>query len=311
MVEKKKFSKGKKAVAETKAKSPELMTDFDLSELVKAAKEVVPDVFIPEKGSLTEVSDWIAMPGPICEVLGDVPGLPCGHVVEILGPSDSGKTTLVTHAFIGAQSDDGLAVLADSEHKYDIDRAVAMGLDPKRLIIVPIETIEQAFDKFVAMMKVIRAKPEWSKRKIVFAWDSIGSTPCENELDEKTKDHAMLAAKALKAGLRKIRYFLRKTNASLLLINHVYEKQTKTPWEKKTRGYGGHAPEYFSTIRLECRAIGKITRKKKVDGKDVSVRLGIESEVECIKNHVAAPFRRVKIEIDRKGVVFGGRKAEL
>ena len=41
------------------------MTDFDLSELVKAAKEVVPDVFIPEKGSLTEVSDWIAMPGPI------------------------------------------------------------------------------------------------------------------------------------------------------------------------------------------------------------------------------------------------------
>ena len=80
MVEKKKkFSKKKVEAESPKAKSPELMTDFDLSELVKAAKEVVPDVFIPEKGSLTEVSDWIAMPGPICEVLGDVPGLPCGH----------------------------------------------------------------------------------------------------------------------------------------------------------------------------------------------------------------------------------------
>jgi len=306
MVEKKKkFSKKKKveAVVEKTA----VLTDSDFSDLVEAAKDAIPDVFIPEKGSLLDVSDWIALPPPICEVLGDLPGLPCGHIVEVLGLSDSGKTTLVTHAFIGAQADDGIAVLVDSEHKYDIDRAVAMGLNRSHLIIIPVETIEEAFDKFVAMMKIIRAKPEWTKRKVVFAWDSIGSTPCENELDEKTKDHAMLAAKAIKAGLRKTRYFLRKTNASLLLINHVYEKQTKSPWEKKTRGYGGHGPEFFSTIRLEFTRIGKITQKKK----DKTTVLGIETQIECIKNHCAAPFRKVEIEIDRKGIVFGDRKAEL
>lgn len=307
----KKFSKKKVAKVAKVESSSLALSDKDFSDLVAAAKGVVPDIFIPEEGSLTEVSEWIRMPDPICEVLGDLPGLPCGHIVEVLGLSDSGKTTIITHAFVGAQQDDGIAVLIDSEHKYDIVRATAMGLNAKHLIIVPIETIEEAFDKFVEMMKLIRANPAWSKRKVVFAWDSIGSTPCMDELNEKTKGHAMLAAKAIKAGLRKTRYFLRKTNASLLLINHVYDKQVKSPWEKKTTGYGGHGPEYFSSVRLECKYIGKIARKKKVDGKDVSIKYGIESEIECIKNHMAAPFRKVRIGIDRKGILFDGRRAEL
>ena len=316
----KKFSKGKVVEGTMVVEGKELPKDF-FTELVNAVKEDIEDIFIPKKGmgNLVEVDAWIPMPDPVCEVLGDLPGLPGGHIIEVLGLSDSGKTTIATHALIGAQQEDGIAILLDSEHKYDIDRAVAMGLDRERLIIIPADTIEEVFDKFVLVLKKIRSKTEWMKRKVVVAWDSVGSTPCENELNEKTKDHNMKAAQALKAGLRRTRYFLRKTNASLLLINQVYEKQTKTPWEKKTRGYGGHGPEYFSSARIECTKIGKITKKQIVKSvnkkgdevkKEVTVVYGTESQLECIKNHMAAPFRKVQIEIDRKGIIVG-RKPEL
>jgi len=306
----KKFSKKEgekvKKVKAEKVKEEKVNIELDddsFSALIESAKDSVPDVFVPESGSIFEVSDWISMPDPICEVLGDLPGLPCGHIVEVLGLSDCGKTSICTHALIGAQQDGGVAVLIDSEHKFNLERAKAMGLNPDRLVVIPIETIEEAFDRFTAMIKVIRASENWVKRKVVFCWDSVGSTPSENELDEKTKDHAMLAAKALKAGLRRIRFFLRKTNASLLLINQVYEKQTKTAWEKKTRGYGGHGPEYFSSIRLECKRVGKISKRRKIAGKDQVLVFGIQTEVECIKNHMAAPFRKVLIGIDRKGII--------
>jgi len=315
--------KPKKKIKKPKEKVEVEETEDDFfSSLIAIAKEKIEGVFVPAEGvgSLVEVDDWIPMPDPICEVLGDLPGLPGGHIVEVLGLPDSGKTTICTHALIGAQMENGVAVLLDSEHKYNIERAVAMGLNREKLIIIPADTIEEAFDKFVGILKIIRSREGWMKRKVVVAWDSVGSTPCENELNEKTKDHNMKAAQTIKAGLRRTRYFLRKTNASLLLINQVYDKQTKTPWEKKTRGCGGHGPEYFSSIRIECTRIGKVSRKKTVkridkEGnevkKEISIVYGTKTLLECIKNHMAAPFRKVEVEIDRKGIVFGGRKGEL
>jgi recombination protein RecA len=289
---------------------------IDFGELVGTLQEIKDcstDIFIPdeEHKSLIEVNDWIPMPEPFCEVMG-TPGLPCGHIVEALGKPDSGKTTFCTHALIGAQQAGGIAVLIDTEHKFDFDRAEYMGLDRNKIVVAKAETIEEVFFRYVSMMKAIREHPKWSDRKVVMAWDSLGSTPCEDELNPETKDHNMRAAHAITAGLRKTRYFLRKMNAAFLIINQVYTKQTTTPWQKKTRGRGGMSPEYFSSLRLEFTPMGKITKSAKdpKTKKPIRKKIGITSRVEVVKNHMAPPFQTAQIEIDKKGVVFGGRKAE-
>ena len=303
------LAKSEKAKSFKKKKKPVLkeVDPINFNELVEAAEGLVTDVFIPdeEHRTLVEVNDWITMPEPICDIL-STPGLPCGHIVECLGGPDSGKSSLATHALIGAQNDGGIAILIDTEHKFDIDRAVAMGLNRGGFIITRAETIEDVFEKYVAWMKLIRSKEKWLERKVAMVWDSLGATPCRDELDETTKDHNMRAAHAITAGLRKTRYFLRKTNAAFLMINQVYQKQTKTPWEKKTTGRGGMSPEYFSSIRLEFTRIGKIAKTIKGE----KIKVGITSNIEAIKNHMGVPFRSARLEIDRKGIVYG-RKAEL
>jgi len=280
---------------------------IDAAETTKDGKKLVDDAFIPDEAhsSLVEVDDWIDMPEPFCDVMG-TEGLPCGHIVEAFGSPDSGKTTFASYALMGAQRANGIAILIDTEHKYNIKRAEAMGLNRKGFIITRAETIEEVFDKFVGWMKIIRGNDKWAKRKVSMVWDSLGSTPCRNELDEGTKDHNMKAALAITGGLRKTRYFLRKTNSSFLIINQAMAKQTTGQWQKKTKAKGGFGPEYFSSIILEFTRMGRITKQTK----GVKEKIGIVSKVEAIKNHLAPPFQSAKIEIDRLGLIYGGRKAE-
>jgi len=301
-VAKPKFTRAKKEKPELKV----VEDDLNFDELVDAAKGLVADAFIPTEGqSLVEVSDWITMPDPIQEIMG-TPGLPCGHIVEAYGKPDSGKTTFCTHALIGTQQDGGIAILIDTEHKYDLERACAMGLDRKGFIITRAETIEEVFEKYVGWMNVIKSKEKWRKRKVCLVWDSLGSTPCANELDSSKGDHNMLAAGAITGGLRRTRYFLRQCNAAFLIINQVTTKQTKTPWEKKTTAKGGLAPKYFSSVRLEFTPVGKLT----VERKGVKTKVGIKTQIEVVKNHLAPPFKRTIVQIDKKGIIYGGRKIE-
>lgn len=289
--------------------------DSLFSDIVKE----VPGAFVPRDGLfISKVNDWISLPSQFCEVMG-TEGLPCGHIIQALGDSDTGKTTFCIHALIEAQKAGGIAVLLDTEHKFDIDRAVDMGLDRNRLIWKKVRTIEDVFSVIVKLLNVIRERNP--KIKIVLVWDSLGATPCQREVggygvdgedeNEKTQaaEYAPAAAKAIKAGLRKTRYFLQEMNAAFLIINQFYTRTDLSGpaarFAKKKKAYGGEGPKYYSTIMLEFTRIGslKITRDKKI------VKIGIKTQVECVKNHIAPPFKTIEIDIDKWGVVSNDRKA--
>src|SRR5690554_2081649 len=68
------------------------------------------------------------------EILG-MPGLPLGHINQIFGPSDTGKTSLLFHAAAQAQQQDILPVIIVTEGKVDWDRAEAMGFDRDQAIV--------------------------------------------------------------------------------------------------------------------------------------------------------------------------------
>jgi len=290
---------------------------FDI--LVGEIQLEVPGVFVPRDGILiSKVNDWIDLPPQFCEVMG-TRGLPCGHIIQALGDSDTGKTTFCIHSLIEAQKVGGVAVLLDTEHKFDIDRAVSMGLDRNRLIWKKVRTIEDVFGVLVKILKIVRLRSP--KAKIVIVWDSLGATPCEREVggygvdgedeDEKKQaaEYAPAAAKAIKAGLRKTRYFLQEMNAAFLIINQFYTRTDLSGpaarFAKKKKAYGGEGPKYYSTIMLEFTRIGTVSIQK--EGKKHKV--GITTQVECVKNHIAAPFKIVEIDIDEWGVVPADRKA--
>lgn len=273
---------------------------FDPTELVDEMKKSgVGDILVPSDDtmSLLEVSDWIPVDDDFKFVM-DCQGIPCGHVTEVYGKKDSGKTTFATQVLVDTQKEGGIACLLDTEHKFSLKRAAMMGLDVKKLVIIQAETIEQSFEKFVKFAEKVSEKPEWSKRKVSIVWDSIGQTPAAAELDEKVKDFAMTAAKVIKGEFRQKRGFIAKQNIAFLIINQVY--QNMNAFGKQTTPYGGSGPEYAASLILEFAKIGRVRPKGL---KSPEPFAGSKIMVECVKNHIGQPFRTKEMFIDWSGFV--------
>lgn len=334
---KKKFDVEPKLTEDKKIEEVVFTGEDDITDLLISARKEIEGVFVAdEESSLLEVSGWIPMKKPIQDVMG-TPGLPCGLITMAQGKKDCGKTTFATEALISAQQCGGIAILLDTENKYSLKRASQMGLDIKKLIIVQAVTIEEAFDKFIAMINLIKNKTRlihrdtgevitkaqydklksqekkriieeqtYAHKKVVCVWDSLGATPSDAEMDETTKDFSMTAAKVIKGKMRKVIRYIRDTRVAFVIINQVYANMNT--FGKKTTSYGGSGPEYHSAVILEFSKQGHIrpTGMKSGDGPFC----GIKTEVECIKNHLAQPFKKVNLEIDFKGIIVDGRSPE-
>lgn len=240
-----------------------------------------------------------------------------------------GKTTFAVEALASAQRDGGIAILLDTENKFSLKRAEQMGLDIRRLIIIQATTIEDAFEKFQAMVNLIKNKvrcidkktgeiipkdeydkldsvkkkkyhldPIYASKKVVCVWDSLGATPSEAEMDDSVKDFSMTAAKVIKGHLRKTVRYIRDTKLAFVIVNQVYTNMNQ--FGKKTTSYGGSGPEYHSAIILEFVKMGGVRPKAGKAGEDFC---GIDTQIECVKNHLSQPFKKIKVAIDFKGFV--------
>ena len=123
-------------------------------------------------------------------------GLPCGRIVEIFGPSSCGKTAIATRALISAQEANGLAILMDHEHSFDLTHAVNMGLNPEsRWVYKHPETFEQSIDWAVKLARAVREKGAISPdAPIVVVFDSLASMVPHSKMYDnkgkiKTRDH--------------------------------------------------------------------------------------------------------------------------
>jgi RecA/RadA recombinase len=311
--------------------------DFLFDEIVKGAQKYVKDVFVAsEDEPLLAVNDWIKMPKPIRDVMG-TPGIPCGLITMVYGKKDCGKTTFATEALASTQREGGISILLDTEHKYSLRRAKAMGLE--KPIIIRANTIEEAFDKFVAMINFLKNACEYivlkgfktkgqeytageyidesvyeglsaahkanvkkelkyAHRKVCCVWDSLGATPSMAELDENVEDFSMTAAKVIKGRLRKLLYYIKDMKVAFVIINQVYANMNR--FGKKTTPYGGSGPEYHSAIILEFAKLGGI---RPPGYKSPDPMCGITTEVEVVKNHLAQPFKRAELQVDWRGFI--------
>lgn len=272
----------------------------EIDSLLEAIKnEKIEGVFTPddEHLSLLEVTDCIPMPKPLANVMA-CEGIPYGRIIQVVGKKDSGKTTFATLALKENQEIGGLSILLDTEQKFSLKRAAAMGVDTKKLLVIQADTIEDAFEKFLSV--VMKAKDFAPDRKVLCVWDSLGNTPSKAEMDADVKDFAMNAARAIKGNLRKLTTQISKSKIAFVIINQLYANMAT--FGKKTTPYGGSGPAYSSSIILEFVNMGRV-RPKGVKADDGHFA-GTKIQIECTKNHVGQPFRKVELAIDWKGFVI-------
>lgn len=210
-------------------------------------------------------------------------GVPIGRVVEIFGMESSGKSTILTNLFINCQrlgvstyGQPGLCVLVDYETTFSKHRGVRMGLDPKYLIELPADTIEEGFDLVLNVVQKAKEKVEWQDRPIIVAFDTIAAAPTAMEKEGEKKEAMASKAKIIQAGFRKVGRDFGRHSITFVVVNQMIADPS--PYGANLRTPGGNAPRFYSTQRFQCFKQEKITSGSKI--------LGHEHKVRVIKNKV-------------------------
>lgn len=147
-----------------------------------------------------------------------------GHGLTILaGESKTFKTALALKcmkAYLD-RYDDAIAILYDSEGGCTPQYIRSFGIDPDRVIHIPIEHVEQLKFDFVKKLEEIVKGDH-----VFFLVDSIGQLASKKETDDASDEKSvadMSRAKAIRSLLRLITIQLNKKLLPCFIINHVYQ----------------------------------------------------------------------------------------
>ncbi len=209
-------------------------------------------------------------------------GLPTGRVVEIFGPEASGKTTLAMHAIAQAQQRGGICAFIDAEHAIDPTYAKNMGVNIQDLIISQPDYGEQALD--IAEMLIRSGAVD------IIVVDSVSALVPKAELEGDMGDtHVGLQARLMSQALRKLTPVVHKSKTVLIFINQIRHTINSMPFANKETTSGGNALKFYASLRIDVRRIASL---KKDD-----VHFGNRLSVKIVKNKMAAPFKKVEIDL--------------
>ena len=220
-------------------------------------------------------------------------GLPVGKIVEIMGMEQSGKSLLCAHIIKSTQEQGGVGVYIDTEASLDTRFLNAIGVDTKKMIYIPIDTLEDVWATVENAVVKFREKNPNKILTLIVDSQSAATTKSELETDFSrdgfTTEKSIINSKAL----RKITNLIYKQKVLLVVTNQLRDKVGAMAFAEKYTTSGGKALQFHSSVRLLAKNVSKI--KEDVNG--VEQIVGRETEVIVKKNRVGPPERKIRYEI--------------
>jgi RecA/RadA recombinase len=255
---------------------------------------------------LVQVESWIPMPAHFQRATG-AKGLPVGHITQIIGDSDTGKTTEVMLAMISVQRLHGIVYLVDSEHKFSFERFKLMGGVPEDVIVMPSESLEEVWNNFQTINEDIadfRKKDQTTP--VLVIWDSVAASVPEAIQEADAEDsHVSVEAKINNKEIRKIRKQLRDNKIAAFFINHSYWTMPKFGAAKEVIK-GGSEMYFMSTLILKTKRRGWLDRTiNKIDE-----RFGVWSLLSVFKGHLGGSKATTPFWIVGQGVLESPEELE-
>lgn len=216
-------------------------------------------------------------------------GLKSGRMIEIYGPSSSGKTQIATSFMIEAQRAGGASRFADHEKSFAHPLAERFGLDTTRgpFSYAKPRSLEESIDKAVEWMITVRDADIIDKNApMCIVFDSIASMVPASKL-ERSGDGANMREKlalatAMSQELPAFMTFVEENNCLAVFLNQAREKPG-VMYGDPTYTPGGKAPEFYASTRIKLgRTMIKAADKKTVVGQKITA--------ETTKNKVYRPF---------------------
>lgn len=215
-----------------------------MAKLLKGTKIKDADTLSDSKLFNEKATIPVSIPLLNIALSGDLDGGLRPGLLSIAGPSRHFKSSyaLLMAAAYMKKYDDGVVLFYDSEFGSSAQLFSAFGIDPERVVHIPITNIEEL--KFDIMQKFDNSNDDGIKRgDHVFIYiDSIGNLASVKEVTDAQEGNAaadMSRAKALKSLWRMVTPHLTIKDIPIVAINHTYDEQKMYGKTIMSGGQGG------------------------------------------------------------------------
>ena len=202
-------------------------------------------------------------------------GLPANKITAIAGESATGKTFFVmgmVKSFLDANPDAGVLYF-ESESAITKQMVIDRGIDPTRMVIIPVTTVQEFRTQAIKILDIYLAKKESDRKPIMLCLDSLGMLSTTKEVEDTTdgkETRDMTRAQVLKAAFRVLTLKLGRAKVPMVVTNHTYDSMGLFATKEMGGGSG---------LKYAASAIVFLSKKKDKDGTEV-----VGNIVHC-KNH--------------------------
>lgn len=215
-------------------------------------------------------------------------GVPRGRFVCIVGDFSTLKSYIGLSAIAQEQKRGGLCALIDTEHSYDPSWAEAIGVDLDSLIVQHPDSGEKAIDTAEVL---IRGGLD------LMVFDSVAAMLPDAERKKRLYDESVQPARIaqlMSVACRKLT--TANDRCGIIWINQLRE-QVGVTFGNPEKATGGRALPYYSSMIVDIKRAGKVTRPVKVyDGekwKDSKQQVAQTFRATISKSKLNKPFREI------------------
>lgn len=219
-------------------------------------------------------------------------GLPGGQLVEIFGPSQSGKSVLLSEIAGDVRRKGGEVRFSDPEARLNKQFAKLFDLNVDDIEYDRPNTIPEVFEP----IRTWGPKPDGVIHG-AFA-DSLAALSTDMEMEKEEGDKmGMRRAKEFSEQLRKTCRIIAEKNILVVCSNQVRENADAGPYGQKYSSPGGLAIGFYSSVRLRMIGSEKLKKEGSFKGKKISKVVGIKTTVEVFKSSVWEPLHTAPLII--------------
>ena len=189
-------------------------------------------------------------------------GMPGNKITAIAGEAATGKTFFalgICKAFLDKDPDAGV-IYFESESAISKDMIESRGIDSKRMVIVPVATVQEFRNQSIKILDKYNEQPESGRKPLMFVLDSLGMLSTTKEMEDtasgkETRD--MTRSQIVKSTFR----VLGKANVPMIMTNHTYDVIGSMFPQKEMGGGSG--------LKYAASSIIYLGKRKEKDGTEV------------------------------------------
>ena len=193
-------------------------------------------------------------------------GIPSNKVTALAGESSTGKTFFalsVVRNFLDSNPTGGV-IYFESESAISREMIETRGIDSRRMIIMPVGTIEEFRTQACRILDKYMKEPKDERVPMLFVLDSLGMLSTSKEMEDVANDKQvrdMTKSQLIKGAFRVLTLKLGQAGVPMIVTNHTYDVIGSYVPTKEMGGGTG--------LKYAASTIIYLGKKKEKDGTEV------------------------------------------